>query len=548
MAGNRVNDAVNWFMEELTSRVVAESGISSDRFHLGKIILRSLKDYPDAVMQIDGATGESDTNANILEESVKCAVCFRNFGLKTGDVIVLMAPNHRSLCVPFYAALYTGVIVAAVDMTLGVKELQGTFSVNEPKIIFCQSEKATDIQVALNDIDLNATIVTFDKGDYLCSLKEFVEEYADDTPIDGFRATDFDSENAAAFLISTSGTTGLPKAAVTLHKNFIISVSSIWSRFDTFPSPTTMALVGSPLQWLTAIINFLGSPIFKYTRLQSSMPLTQGHAHYLINTYKPTYTIVSPTLMTTLIKEADEKCDISCFETIFLGGSAVPLALIDEIKKICPNTEVLNIFGMSEIAGAAFHGDPEYPAACGKPMACFQYRIIDISTQVDIYEPNVPGELWLKGPSIFKGYYKNIAATEEAFAEDGWLKTGDLFYRDENWNFYFLERIKLLLKYKSYQISPVEVENVIRQHPGVLDVAVTGIPDPESGELPVACIVIREGFDVTADDIKELVKGSLSDSKQLRGGVIFMNSIPMTASTKVHRRKLKELVQDLERQ
>ncbi|XP_046964065.1 luciferin 4-monooxygenase-like [Vanessa cardui] len=547
MSGRRVNDAVHWFMAELTSRVVAESGIPSDRFHLGKIILRSLKDYPDAVMQIDGSTGESDTNASILGESVKCAKCFRNFGLEQGDVIVLMAPNHRSLCVPFYAALYTGVIISAVDMTLGVKELQGTFSVSQPKLIFCQSEKAPDIQVALNEIDLDATIVTFDKGDYLCSLNEFVDKYADDAPIEEFKATDFDAENAAAFLIATSGTTGLPKAAEVLHKNFFISASMIWSRFDTFPRPTAMALVGSPLQWLTAIIHFLASPIFNYTRLQSSMPLTQEHAHYLINTYKPTYTIMSPTLITTLIKEVNGKCDFFCFETILLGGSAVPLALIDDIKKISPNTEVLNIFGMSEIAGAAFHGDPAYPAACGKPMACFQYRIIDINTQEDIYEPNIPGELWIKGPSIFKGYYRNSTATEEAFAERGWLRSGDLFYRDENWNFYFLERIKLLLKYKSYQISPVEVENVIRQHPGVLDVAVTGIPDPECGDLPVACIVPREGFDITAEEIKELVKDSLSDSKQLRGGVIFMNSIPMTASTKVHRRKLQEIVKNLER-
>ncbi|CAH2093685.1 unnamed protein product [Euphydryas editha] len=549
MAQRRINDAVQWYMAELTSRVVAESGIPSDRFHLGKIILRCLKDYPDAVLQIDGATGESDTNASMLEKSVKCATCFRSLDLEPGDVIVLMAPNHIALSVPFYAALYTGVIIAVVDRTLEVKELQDTFSINEPKIIFCQSEKAPDIQVALNEIDLNATIVTFDKGDYLCDLTEFIEKYAYDIHIEEFKATDFDAENSTAILISTSGTTGLPKAAEVTHKNFTIAAPYFWSRFTTFPGPTAMALVGSPLQWLTAIDTFIASPILKFTRLQTSIPLTQEFAYYLINTYKPTYTVLSPTFMATLIKEEIvEKCDFSCLDTIFLGGSAVPLKLIEDIRNITPNAEVLNVYGMSELAGIAFSGDMACPASCGKPMNCFQYRIIDIDTQEDIYDPNVQGELWIKGPSIFKGYYKNSAATEEAFADDEWFKTGDMFYRDENWYFYFVERIKLLLKYKSNHVSPVEVENVIRQHPSVQDVAVTGVEDSECGDLPVACVVIREGHDVTADEIKQLVKDTLSDAKQLRGGVIFLNSIPVTATTKVHRRKLKDIAKNVERQ
>ncbi|XP_023938249.2 luciferin 4-monooxygenase isoform X1 [Bicyclus anynana] len=548
MVSKLSTDAVHWFMSDLTSRIVAQSGLPADRFHLGKIILQSFKDYPDAVMQIDGGTGESETNGSIMERTVKCATAFRNLGLTTGDVMVLMAPNHIDLSVPFYAGLYTGVIIAAVDRTLGVKELQDSFNVSRPKIIFCQSEKAPDIQVALNEIDLNALIVTFDKGDYLCNYADFVAKYADDTPIQEFKPTDFDPSTTTGFLISTSGTTGLPKAAEVTHKNFVISIPMFWIHFNTFPTPTRMSLVGAPLQWLTALFQFIASPIFKYTRLQTSIAVTPEHAYYLINEYRPTFTILSPTLMATLIKkEARDQCDLTCFEIILLGGSSVPTTLVDDIKSITPNTEVVNIYGMSEVAGIAFSNEFPPPGSCGKPMKCFEYRLIDVDTQEDIAEPNTPGELWLKGPSIFKGYYDNAEATEEAFV-DGWFKTGDMFYRDENWNFFFLERIKLLLKYKSYQISPVEVENVIRQHPGVLDVAVTGIPDAECGDLPIACVVTRDGYDVSVDEIKNLVKDSLSDSKQLRGGVIFLNSIPMTASTKVHRRQLKELVLNLERQ
>ncbi|KAI5638730.1 AMP-binding enzyme domain-containing protein [Phthorimaea operculella] len=219
----RINDAANLYMSELSSRVVAESGRACDRFHLGKLLLQALKDASDFILQIDGATDESETFASALERSVRCAISMRNLGLQCGDVIVLMAPNHVDLCVPLYAALYLGVIVAAVDRTATVGELKGAFEVDKPKAIFCQSEKAPDIQLALNELDMDAQIITFDRGDYLCSFTDFLDEYGDDSPIEEFQATDFDPEDTLAFLIATSGTTGLPKAAAATHKNFAIS-------------------------------------------------------------------------------------------------------------------------------------------------------------------------------------------------------------------------------------------------------------------------------------------------------------------------------------
>ncbi|CAB3245686.1 unnamed protein product [Arctia plantaginis] len=544
-----VNDSLHWYMQELSSRIVADSQIPTDRHHIGKLIFQSMKDDLDFLVQIDGATDEVETAASLLRRTVRCATSFRNMGLEPGDVITLMAPNHIDLAVPLYAALYLGVIIAAVDRTLTIQELQHTFDMSQSKIIFCQSEKAPDVQLALNNLNADSHIVTFDKGDYLVNFEEFLDKYGDDTTVEEFKPTDFDPEETIAFLIATSGTTGLPKAAAVTHTNLAISTPNIMLRHNHFPGPTRLALIGSPLQWLTAIINFVLSPILRYTRLQTSETLTQEHCYFLINKYRPTFTILSPTMMTNLMRPGDrDKCDFTCFETVFLGGSAVPQNLIDEFKMLSPNADVLNTFGMSELCGVAFHGDNQALGACGKPLSCFQYRIVNVETMEDIYEPNEPGELWMKGPGIFKGYYRNDAATEETFAEGRWFKTGDTFYRDENWNFFFVDRLKLLLKYKNNQISPVEVEKIIHQHPGVLDVAVTGIPDPEFGDLPVACVVPNPGFELTATEVKDWVKEHLSDAKQLRGGVIFVDAIPMTASTKVHRRKLKEMALELPRE
>ncbi|KAJ8711065.1 hypothetical protein PYW07_008307 [Mythimna separata] len=538
------NDSVHWYMQELTSRVVAQSGIPSDRYHLGKIILQSLKDAPDFVLQIDGATGQSESCGSVLERSVRCAQSLRRLGLKRGDVVMLLAPNHLDVTIPLYAALYLGIAVTAFTPTATINELQEIFAVTKPNIIFCQNEVASRAQLTLDNLNLNAHIITFDKSDDFCTFTDFMEQYGDDTPTKDFKCSDFDPEESIAFMLATSGTTGVPKIVAHSHKYFTIVMPYTWSRCKRFPTPTRLVFVCSPIQWSTAMYNFIRSPILRYTRLQTSVTMTREHACYLNNTYKPTYTILTPTMMAMFLVPADDSRDIfdlTCFELIMLCGLYVAQSLIDEVKAVSPKTEVLNIYGLSELSGLAFLGDNPAPGSCGKPMGCFQYRLMNIDTNQEIYKPNVPGELWIKGPCPAKGYYNNIEATKETFTKDGWLKTGDIFYRDEQWNFFYMDRIKLLIKGHYLAISPLEIEAVIRKHAGVSDVAVTSITHNKLGDLPVAFVVPRPGAQPSADEIKNLVRDSLGERKRLQGGVIFINSLPMTASSKVDRRKLKEL-------
>ncbi|XP_060806540.1 luciferin 4-monooxygenase [Amyelois transitella] len=544
-----VNDLVLLFMNELTSRIVAQTGRPEDRFHLGKIILQSFKDAPDFVMQIDGLTGETVTFGQALERTVRCAISFRNMGLKTGDVMVLMCPNYFDLATAFYAALYEGIIIYAVDISLGVQEIKNAFEVSQPKIILTQTEKTSEIEEALKALKLNTPIVTLDKGGKYLIFSDFVKKYTDNSPVENYKPNDFDPADTVAILVATSGTTGVPKSAACSHKNLAVVQPYVWSRFTSFPTPTRMAMVCSSLQWMTALMNYLTSPMMRFTRLQSTKPMTREHAYDLINKYKPTFTIMSPTLMTTLLTPGlRDICNFSSFEVILLSGSAVHQELLDEVQKVMPSVQASICYGMSELSGIAFHSVFPVRGACGLPLGCNLFRIIDMETSQDIHEPYVKGELWVKGPGTIKEYYKNIEATKLTYADDGWFKTGDLFYRDEHFYYYFVERIKLLLKYQNYQISPVEVERVILQHLGVMDAVVVGIPEKTSGELPAAFVIRRPGSNVSAQDIKDLVKRSLAHSKQLRGGVIFVDAFPTTATSKVHRMKLTEMALTMRRE
>ncbi|XP_013147240.1 PREDICTED: luciferin 4-monooxygenase-like [Papilio polytes] len=543
------SDSVFWYLNDLGSRVVANTGIPSDRHHLGKLILQSFKDAPDFIMQIDGGTGKSDTFQDALQRSVACANAFRAIGLKPDDVIVLMAPNYNDLAISAYAALYLGIIVAGVDMTVGIKELEDTFTTTSPKVIFCASEKAGDVAEALSNIKLDAKIVTLNTEEKHTGFSEFIAEYGKGLPAEEFKAVDLDPEKSSCWLLATSGTTGAPKYATLTHTNIIMGFPYLWIMSSTFPTPYESALVTSPVQWLSAVFMLVLSPILRFTRIQSSLPSTREHAYFLINKYKPKYGIFSPPMATTLTKpEECDKCDFTCFKALLLGGSAVSQTLFQNMQKIATKAEVYVVYGFSEIGSFAFNFISSAPGSVGRPLGYLHYRLIDPDTQEDILIPNKTGELWVKGPVTFKGYYNNPVATAETFMEDKWIKSGDLFYRDENWNYFFVDRLKMLLKYRNHQISPTEVESVIIKHPGVLDVAVTGIPDEECGDLAVACVVPQTNCTLSAQEIKDLVKESLTDTKQLRGGVIFMKQLPLTSTSKVNRAVLKKIVKDMERE
>ncbi|KAJ8711128.1 hypothetical protein PYW07_008370 [Mythimna separata] len=535
------NEVIDNYMSEFTSRIISETRTPSDQYHLGKIILQSFKDDPDFVLQIHGGTGESETNGSMLRRSIQCATTFRNLGLKTGDTIVLMAPNHLDQPVPFYAALYLGIAIAAIDRFLGVSELEYTFNIIKPKIIFCQSEKVQDVQKAVAILNLDSKIVSFDTSSDTISLSEMLQRHSDEIDVENFKPADFDPEDTIALLISTSGTTGLPKSASLTHMNMAANAPTICAFAKNIP-PTRSLLIVAPLQWLSVLMNNLFSSIYKYTRIQSSHTLTTEHILEMIGKYKPTFMILSPTMMTTLLNAGKKaNSDFSCFEVIHLGGSAVPKTLVEELRIMAANAKVADGYGMSEMGCIAFYSFDSPVGSCGKPFAHLKYKLVNIETGEEIKEPNRNGELWIKSPGGFKGYYNNPEATAEVLSKDGWFMTGDMMYRDDEWNFYFVERIKLLLKYRNHQISPVELEDVIRQHPGVQDVAVTSLPDAECGDLPVACVIPRLGAALTETEIKDLVKEKLTDTKQLRGGVIFLKELPLTTSTKVHRRKLKEI-------
>jgi 4-coumarate--CoA ligase len=136
------------------------------------------------------------------------------------------------------------------------------------------------------------------------------------------------------------------------------------------------------------------------------------------------------------------------------------------------------------------------------------------------------------------GYLNNPAATAATLDADGWLHTGDIAHFDADGYLYIVDRLKELIKYKGFQVPPAELEALLLTHPAVADAAVIGEPDPEAGELPVGCVVLKPGQSATAEELRDFVAGQVAHYKQLRA-IRFIDAVPKSASGKILRRQLR---------
>ncbi|GBP00763.1 Luciferin 4-monooxygenase [Eumeta japonica] len=431
-------------LAEFQNRAVSNYG-SGDRCHLGHVLLQSLADHPEVINQINAATGQQETNAEVLRRSVRLARAMRARGLRPGDVLALAGPNHLDLCVPYYAAHYNGLPVLGIDPTFKYDEIKAALSLSKPKIIFFQKEDLKNYEEALKSLSLNAKVITFHEGE--CTMEDFINKYSTDEDVNNFKAADFDPDQVFSWLMSTSGSTGVPKVvAFTGRVVFDASISYMKSLLN---QRRGTYLLLSPVQWMSGYFITLSAPLTGTTVLKTSVTATTEHIVDIINKYKPNFTMFSPPTITQILKHLD--CDLSCFDLINIGGSKVYKDLITDLKSRTKG-KIVEFYGQTDACMGILYPFPGTPlGSCGKALPQYELKLVDPETNKEISEPNVPGELQVKGP-IFSGYYNDPEETAKAFTEDGWFKTGDLLSRDENGFYYIVERIKMLIKWKSYHV------------------------------------------------------------------------------------------------
>lgn len=228
----------------------------------------------------------------------------------------------------------------------------------------------------------------------------------------------------------------------------------------------------------------------------------------------------------------------------FVCSGAAPIGGSDAERflKKTPHIKFIQGYGLTESSPVVLmtNSDSSNFASVGTPPPNTEVKIVRLNDES--YQgigPNESGELLVRGPQIMLGYHNNEKATKETITSDGWLRTGDIGYYDENQVFYITDRLKELIKVKGFQVPPAELEEILRSHPAVADAAVIGIPDRCSGELPRAYVVSKDP-QVSEKDIQEFVAQKVAEYKRLDGGVEFVKQIPKNATGKIMRKDLKE--------
>lgn len=349
-----------------------------------------------------------------------------------------------------------------------------------------------------------------------------------------------DGENETAIIVCSSGTTGLAKGVCMTHAALLDQMAR------GFQMPTdTILFCFSTLYWLSGVIVLIAGILNSVTRIQTTDPFSPELLLHLVEQYRATTLLNAAHQLVLCSKNKDlHRRDLSSVKVWFAGGSKVPLNSCVQLNKFLPNGAVNVGYGMSELCGVIAINIPfRETEAVGELLDGTQIKIVnDDGTRLGIGES---GEVCIKTVYKFAGYYGDQQTSDALIDSEGFIQTGDIGHFDEEGLLYVTDRKKDFIKYCNYMISPSEIENVLIGCPEIASVCVVGIPDIVAGDLPAAVIVRNTDSNITEQEIQEIVARNFADSRKLRGGVYFTDSLPVTPSGKVLRRKAREFALDL---
>ena len=341
-----------------------------------------------------------------------------------------------------------------------------------------------------------------------------------------------------AVLVFSSGTTGLPKAVRHTHRS-IATATAHWVAALGL-GPDDRFQVATPPSHILGLLNLLAAAQAGATvRLHARFDLDE--VLRCIEAERMTLEMAVAPIALALANHPDlERYDLSSLRYIMWGATPVTPSVADEVTRRC-GVRWLPAYGASELPVIACN-PVEDPASwrldsAGLPPAGVQVRAADLDTGA-VVAPGETGEIQVRSASVMAGYLPDDA-NAEAFTDDGWYRTGDVGWLEPEGWVHLTDRSKEMIKVKAFQVAPAEIEAVLHGHPGVVDCAVFGIPDPEAGEVPVAAVQLDPHHPVAPADLQQLVADALATYKQVHH-VVVVDAIPRLPSGKVLRRTLRD--------
>jgi len=412
----------------------------------------------------------------------------------------------------------------------------------------CVLHPLPSIQYVLEDTQATAVIAHSDFEDFLEPLKKEME--IDMIPMGNVlqenrcQLPDI-TLNQRAMILYTSGTTSKPKGVVTTHANIEAQITTLVNAWEWEAADYILNIL--PLHHVHGIINVMSCALWSGACCEFLPKFDAEQVWDIFKSGRLTLFMAVPTIYYKLIANWEESFGeeqvkmskaASNLRLMVSGSAALPVPVLEKWRTISGQT-LLERYGMTEIGmglSNSYRGERR-PGHVGLPLPSVEMRLVDPNYK--IVKEKQPGEIHIKGPSVFKEYWQNEDATKKAFTNDGWFMTGDIAIFD-NGLYKILGRESVdIIKSGGYKISALEIEDVLRKYPGVDDCAVVGLADEEWGEVVSACVVSIEKPPNTAE-ISTWLKTLLPTYKIPRK-YIFRNELPRNVLGKVTKNELKKL-------
>lgn len=483
-------------------------------------------------------------------------------GVKPGDHVSIWATNVPQWYITFWATTKIGAVLVTVNTAYKIYEAEYLLRQSDTHtLVMTDGYKDSDYVAIIKELcpelenaeagkplhmkrlPFLRNIITVDSKQKGCLTWDEAISLHERVPIEEvYRRAISQNKHDVINMQYTSGTTGFPKGVMLTHYNVVNNGKNIGDCMDL--STADRMMIHVPMFHCFGMVLAMTASMTHGVTMSPMPYFSPKLSLECINKEKITCFHGVPTMFIAMLENEDfPKTDFSYMRTGIMAGSPCPVKVMQDVVEKMNMTQISIVFGQTEASPGCTQSRVDDPLdvrvnTVGRALPGVECKIVDPHTGEDLPD-NVDGEFVARGYNIMKGYYKMPEATAVAIDSCGWLHTGDLARRDSNGNYKITGRIKDMIIRGGENIYPKEIEDFIYTHPKVKDVQVIGVPDKQYGEEIMACVILKDGVSLSADELKDYIRSHMAKHKTPRY-IDFVTEFPMNAAGKIMKFKMRE--------